>query len=53
MPVNIYESLQWTIAAGCPSPKCITEEVKQIFQETLGHIVEVQSCFITWTRVIW
>jgi hypothetical protein len=46
MPAKVYESLQRTVAAGCPSPKRIAEDIKQIFEETLGHIVEAEGCYI-------
>jgi hypothetical protein len=45
-PAKVYESLQRTIAAGCPSPKRISEDIKRIFEETLGRIVEAEGCYI-------
>lgn len=45
-PGKVYESLQRTIAAGCPSTKRIAEDIKRIFSETLGRIVEAQGCYI-------
>ena len=45
-PAKVYESLQGTIGAGCPSPKRISEDIKRIFEETLGRIVEAQGCYI-------
>jgi hypothetical protein len=45
-PAKVYESLQRTIAAGCPSPKRISEDIKRIFEETLERIVEAEGCYI-------
>jgi hypothetical protein len=45
-PVKVYDSLQRTLAAGCPSPKRIAEDVKRIFKETLGRVVEAEGCYI-------
>jgi hypothetical protein len=45
-PAKVYESLQRTIAAGCPSTKLIAEDIKRIFHETLGRIVEAEGCYI-------
>jgi hypothetical protein len=48
-PAKFMESLQQTIAAGCPSTKRIAEEdIKRIFHETLGRssIAEAKGCYI-------
>lgn len=45
-PGKVYESLQRTIAAGCPSTKRIAEDIKRIFSDTLGRIVEADGCYI-------
>ena len=47
MPGKVFEALQRTITAGgCPSAHRIQQDVKRIFEETLGRIVEVQGCYI-------
>ena len=45
-PGKVFEALQRTITAGCPSPHRIQQDVKRIFEETLGRIVEAQGCYI-------
>jgi hypothetical protein len=45
-PTKVYEALQRTIVAGCPSPNRIGQDVKRIFEETLQCIVEAQGCYI-------
>jgi hypothetical protein len=46
-PAKVYNALQHTIATGCSSaPLCIAQDVKRIFEETLGRIVEAQGCYI-------
>jgi hypothetical protein len=45
-PAKVFTSLQRTIVAGCPSPKRIAEDIKRIFEETLGRIVEAEGCYI-------
>jgi hypothetical protein len=45
-PVKVFNSLHQTITEGCPSPKCIAEEIMRVFKETLGRVVEAQGCYI-------
>jgi hypothetical protein len=45
-PAKVYDALQRTITAGCPSPLRIAQDIKRIFEETLGRIVEAQGCYI-------
>jgi hypothetical protein len=45
-PAKVYDAIQRTIAAGCPSPKRIAEDIKRIFEETLQRIVEAKGCYI-------
>jgi hypothetical protein len=45
-PAKVFDALQCTIAAGCPSAHRIEQDVKCIFEETLGRIVEAQGCYI-------
>jgi hypothetical protein len=46
IPGKVYEPLQQTIAAGCPSTKCIAKDIKRIFSDSLGCIVEAEGCYI-------
>jgi hypothetical protein len=45
-PAKVFEALQRTIAAGCPSPKRISEDIGRIFTETLGRIIAAEGCYI-------
>jgi hypothetical protein len=45
-PVKVYASLQRTLAAGCPSPKRIAEDINRIWKETLGRIIAAEGCYI-------
>ena len=45
-PTKVYDTLQRTIAAGCPSPHRISQDIKRIYEETLQRIIEAQGCYI-------
>jgi hypothetical protein len=45
-PTKVYDALQRTIAAGCPSPNRISQDIKRIWEETLQRIVEAKGCYI-------
>ena len=45
-PRKVYDAIQRTIAAGCPSPQRISQDIKRIFEETLQRIVEAKGCYI-------
>jgi hypothetical protein len=53
-PAKVFDVLQCTIAAGCPSAHRIQQDVKRIFEDTLRRIVEVQGCYIedSWKKIV-
>jgi hypothetical protein len=49
---KVFQSLQRTIAEGCPSNKRMSQDVNRIFEETLGRILGAKGCFIKITQII-
>jgi hypothetical protein len=45
-PAKVFKSLQRTITEGCSSVKRISQDVNQVFEETLGRIVMAKGCYI-------
>jgi hypothetical protein len=43
---KVFKSLQRTIMEGYPSVKRISQDVNQVFEETLGHIIMAKGCYI-------
>jgi hypothetical protein len=43
---KVYDALQQTILAGCPSPTQIVEGVNQVLTETLARIIEAEGTYI-------
>lgn len=45
-PHKVFDSLQRTIDAGCPSPTRIAEDIYRIWEETLHRIVDAKGTYI-------
>jgi hypothetical protein len=45
-PRKVYESLQRTIAAGCPSSNRIIEDISRVFCSTLQRIIDANGTYI-------
>jgi hypothetical protein len=45
-PHKVYDALQRTILAGCPSPTRIADDINRVFTETLTRIIEAKGTYI-------
>jgi hypothetical protein len=45
-PRKVYSALQWTIKAGCPSSRRISEDINRVFSTTLQRIIDANGTYI-------
>jgi hypothetical protein len=45
-PHKVFDAIQRTICAGCPSPSRIAEDINRVWEETLARIVDAQGTYI-------
>jgi hypothetical protein len=45
-PHKVFDALQQTIEAGCPSATHIAEDIHRIWEETLKRIIDAKGTYI-------